>query len=95
MDPEGNDIFYYADWGDGPNSGWLGPYASNFDLILNHIWSKKGTYTVKAKAKYTLGAESEWATLKVRMPKTYINNPIIQLLMRILDRFPFFEKILN
>ena len=28
-DPDGDDVFYWFDWGDGSNSGWLGPYPSD------------------------------------------------------------------
>jgi hypothetical protein len=24
-DPESDEVFYFVDWGDGTNSGWLGP----------------------------------------------------------------------
>jgi uncharacterized protein YozE (UPF0346 family) len=67
-DPEGHDIFYYIDWNDGSNSGWMGPYSSNSDLVVNHTWSEKGTYAVKIKAKDIIGAESAWGTLSVKIP---------------------------
>ncbi|MBU1940162.1 MAG: hypothetical protein KKC68_00145, partial [Candidatus Thermoplasmatota archaeon] len=28
IDPEGDQIWYWFDWGDGQNSGWVGPYTS-------------------------------------------------------------------
>jgi C1A family cysteine protease len=70
-DPDGDDIFYLFDWGDGTNSGWLGPYASDVQASSSHSWSQQETYTIKAKAKDIYGAESGWATLPVTMPKNY------------------------
>jgi len=56
------------------------------------IGLKKGNYAIKAKTKDNYGLESNWSTLEVNMPKTNIYNQIKQLLLRMLERFPFFEK---
>ncbi|UCD13179.1 MAG: hypothetical protein JSW60_06365, partial [Thermoplasmatales archaeon] len=58
-DINGDDVFYYVDWGDGTNSGWVGPYASGEEVVLNHSWPKARAYLIKAKAKDDDG-ESEW-----------------------------------
>jgi hypothetical protein len=50
-DPDGDAVYYYFDWGDGGNSGWLGPYASGASGCKDHSYSSEGTYTIKAKAK--------------------------------------------
>lgn len=68
IDPDGDNVYYYVDWGDNTNSGWLGPYSSGEMVTVSHTWSLKGTYTIKAKAKDVHGAESDWATLPVIMP---------------------------
>jgi len=67
-DPDENYIYYYMEWGDDTNSGWLGPYASGLEETATHTWSEQGTYTIKIKAKDTLDAESGWGTLAVSMP---------------------------
>jgi nitroreductase len=67
-DPDGDNISYYIEWGDDTTSGWLGPVASGTEVVQSHTWTKKGTYTVRGKAKDTFGAESAWATLQVTMP---------------------------
>ncbi len=69
-DPEDQELYFYVDWGDGTNSGWVGPSASGDDIVLNHTWSMRGTYTVKAKAKDIIGAESSYGTLKIKIPRT-------------------------
>jgi len=67
-DPESDKVFYYIDWGDGTNSSWLGPYLSNENVTLNHIFAEKGSYTIKAQARDIYHAISGWGTLQVTMP---------------------------
>lgn len=88
-DPDGNNVYYYIDWGDDTNSGWLGPYASDLEKTASHTWSEQGTYTIKIKAKDILDAESDWGTLDVSMP---LSQQIGQqssnlLILKILGRF--------
>jgi len=67
-DAENQQVDYFIDWGDGNTTGWLGPYDSSEQITVNHTWQTKATFTVKAKAKDILDAESQWATLDVKMP---------------------------
>jgi hypothetical protein len=60
-DPEGDNISYLFDWGDGTDSGWLGPYASGGTCIASHSWINPGIYEVKVKAKDTFEHESGWS----------------------------------
>jgi len=85
-DPEENQIYFYVDWADGTNSGWLGPYASGHLLTVDHEWSEKGTFTIRAKAKDEHDSESDWATLTVTMPlKFRITTPFLSWLF---EQFP-------
>ena len=69
-DPDGDDIANYnVDWGDDNTEVVEGPFASGEEIIGSHTWSEKGTYTIRAKATDVYGAESEWGTLSVTMPK--------------------------
>ena len=38
-DPDGDNVLYYIDWGDGTNSGWLGPYPSGQQASAQKTWS--------------------------------------------------------
>jgi hypothetical protein len=87
VDSEGDQIYYFIDWGDDTNSGWIGPYSSGEQITKSHIWSTKGTYMVTAKVKDTHGDESDWVTLIVTMPCTY-NKPMLQFLELLFQRFP-------
>jgi hypothetical protein len=68
MDPNGDNVFYFVDWGDNTTSGWLGPHESGTPTTTTHSWAQQGTYTIKFKAKDVLGDESGWGTLQVVMP---------------------------
>jgi len=76
-DPEGENVSYFIDWDDGDFEDWFGPFESGEEVIRNHTWDDEGTYNVRAKAKDIWGAESEWGTLDIIMPKSKQNiNPI-------------------
>jgi hypothetical protein len=61
-DPDGDNVFYFIDWGDGTNSGWFGPYTSGQAGSVQKTWTAAGTYTVRAKAKDTHGVVGPWST---------------------------------
>ena len=94
-DMDGDPVSYWFDWGDGSNSGWLGPFPPGFTVLVNHSWSTKGTYKVKVKAKDIFTMESPWATLDVTIPKTTVLEG--QFFVRFLQTHPFlsflFEKM--
>jgi parallel beta-helix repeat protein len=91
-------VYCRVDWGDGTEE-YFGPvHLSNLnDIVVSvrHQWDVDGSYLIKAKLIDAYGLESDWGTLEVSMPKTHIHNPILELIMKMLERFPFFEKILN
>lgn len=90
IDNDSDKIFYLFDWDDGTDSGWEGPFDSGDICQLSHIWETQGSYSVKVKAKDDHDAESVWSDpLPIRMPKTYYCNPIVQLFLRMLERFSF------
>ncbi len=57
-EPDNEQIYYQFNWGDGTNSGWIGPYASGQTGTGSHIWTELGTYNVTVKAKDSWGATS-------------------------------------
>ena len=93
-DPNGDDIHYFVDWGDGETEDWDGPYNSGQQSSASHTFSKQGTYSVKVKAKDTYDAEGPWGVLVVTMPRPREFNILAELLEKILERFPILEQIL-
>ena len=68
IDPEGHDMTYYVEWGDGEvDEGFV---ESGGGFTLSHSWSEKGAFTIKAKLIDDYGAESDWGELKVTMQRT-------------------------
>ena len=98
VDPEGNQIWYMWDWGDGNMSDWLGPYNSGETCEASYVWSSKGSYEVKVKAKDEYGAVSPWSDpLPVSMPKNRWSFRVLflQFLEKLMERFPLLEQILT
>jgi len=60
-DPEGDQIFYLFDWGDGTSTEWLGPYNSGEPVVASHAWSEVGNYEIKVRAKDVEEAGSKWS----------------------------------
>jgi Peptidase family M28/PKD domain len=97
-EPEGEDVYYLIDWGDGQIDEWAGPYNSGVTVEITHQWNKKGTYTIKAKAKDIYGTESSWGTLSVVMPTeyTFSVHTLLQHLLGIFSqRFPILLYIVK
>jgi len=83
IDTDGNQIYYWFDWGDENNSDWVGPFASGENASSNHTWTEKGAYEIKVKAKDTSNTESDWSdpltvtvTVDNTPPKVKIKEPI-------------------
>jgi len=97
-DPEGDDIKYYIDWGDN-NIEWTDFNVSGTKIKINHTWVNRGKYKITTKAQDVYGAESEWGTLEVTMPKNkaiIFNFPLIRCLFEhYLNAFPLLRYILG
>jgi hypothetical protein len=96
-DPDGDQVHYWFDWGDGTNSGWLGPYNSGQTVSAAHIWNIKGAFPIKVKAKDIHGLESVWSDpLTVTMPrnKQYTNRPFFNFLENHPNLFPILQTFL-
>jgi hypothetical protein len=94
LDPDGDEVSYFIDWGDSSTSGWTfyipsGPPGYS----ESHSWSSEGNYTIKAKIKDIFGIESDWSELTVTMPraKSLSNLP----LLRFLERYPILNFLLQ
>lgn len=61
-DPEGDQIYYQWDWGDGNMSDWLGPYAFGEHTETSYQWAQNGSYNIRVRAMDTSGKISGWST---------------------------------
>ncbi|MCK4365307.1 MAG: hypothetical protein KAW45_04600 [Thermoplasmatales archaeon] len=98
-DPDGDKIEYMFDWDDGTTSGWVGPYNSGQTGSAKKTWTVQGTYLVKVVAKDEHGKLSDWSDpLAVSMPKNkafFFNSILLEILERLMERFPLLEQILS
>jgi hypothetical protein len=97
-DAEGQNLYYFVDWGDNTTTEWLGPYISGTQIHVTHSWAEQGNYTVKAKAKDTMGGESDWGTINVIMPTEYkfsFRSFVENLLGMFPHMFPVLRQLLG
>jgi outer membrane protein assembly factor BamB len=92
-DPDRNPVSYYVKWGDDTHTGWTDDYNTGEEITLSHTWSSDGTFTIKAKAKDTFGAEGPEASLTVTMPRNRATYN--SLFLRFLEQFPILQMLLQ
>lgn len=92
-DPDGDQIYYLFDWGDGTQSDWLGPFDSEEVIYASHVWDSSGSFDLSVKAMDVHGFESEWSdSLLVSMPKS---KEIQSFFIRFLESYPYIFSILQ
>jgi hypothetical protein len=91
VDPEGDDVSYFIDWGDTTNSSWVGPSSSGETVTISHTFTEKGTYIIKGKARDVYNVESDWGSLQVTMPKSFFYD----IHLRVLERFSYLFQLLQ
>jgi len=60
-DPEGDNVSYQWDWGDGNVSDWFGPYRFGEHTKATHEWAENGSYAIKVRARDEYGKTSGWS----------------------------------
>ena len=87
-DPEGfygDKVSLCIDWGDNSEIEWTEYVSSGEDIISKHMWNRKGSYTIKVKAKDLNGLESRWTTKQVTIKRN--SFVLFKLIILILERF--------
>ena len=96
IDPEGHNVRYYIEWGDGIDFNWIGPYDSGEYVTKGHSWASEDNYTIRVKAMDIYGAEGDWTELEVSMPKTKVtNSPFLTFLQNHLHLFSLLRHSLE
>ena len=90
-DPDGDSLSYFFDWGDNYYTCWTEPFGTS--ATRSHSWRYSGIYTIKVKAMDEYGAQSDWTSFKITMPRNKVN--IGSYWLRFIDMFPILQKILN
>jgi hypothetical protein len=83
---------YRVEWGDlGVDEGFV---ESGGGFTLSHKWLFQGNYIIRAKLIDEHGAEGDWATFEVTMPKNkVIQRPIMQFLQNHPNLFPLLQRL--
>ena len=92
IDPNEDDIYFFIEWGDNKTEEWIGSYMSGEEMKIKHTFSEKNAYLIRAKSKDIYGAESEWSTLEVSIPKNRIIDNLI--FEQLLTKFPILKYLL-
>ncbi|MDD2890436.1 MAG: PKD domain-containing protein [bacterium] len=60
-DPDGDNISYEFEWGDGSQNGYSNQVSSGSQGQFSHTYSSGGTFNVKASARDVHGCPSDWS----------------------------------
>ncbi len=92
-DPNGDNVSYEIDWGDGQIDPWDGPHKSNTVITRDHSWENQGIFKISARAKDIYDFIGDWGELDVEIPRNKeIYNPFVY---RLFERFPVIEKMMS
>jgi hypothetical protein len=99
IDPDGEDVYYWIDWGDDEIEYWIGPHKSGEVVSLSHKYTTLGAFNLTVKAKDINDFESEmieWP-IKVSLSRNrMINNRFIfTYLEKFIVWFPLLEQFLR
>ncbi len=96
-DPNGDDVFYEIDWGDGQVDPWDGPHDSNTVITRDHSWDDQGTFKISARAKDVFDFVGDWGELDVEIPrnKIFTNSFLLKLFARFQNDFPIIKFMLR
>jgi hypothetical protein len=75
VDPDGDDVSYYIEWGDETSDGWTSYTPSGQDIFISHTWTEKNPLNaIGVKAKDIYGHESNWTVRLVPISRSISTN---------------------
>jgi hypothetical protein len=105
FDPDLDKISYYIEWGDGNITDWTEPQPTGSSTYVEeHQWPEEGTYIIKAQAKDSHDAKSDWSDefevkVKKGRDRHSANSLFLQILERLLEQlhssFPILNKVIG
>ena len=65
VDPDGHDVYFLINWGDGTYINYEGPYNSGEEVKYTHAWKELGDYRIISTTKDEYGLKSLQNSLKI------------------------------
>jgi len=94
VDPEGDKVQYWFDWGDGGNSGWVPDehVSSGVVVDVKHNFDRFGSFRVRVRARDFHGGEGVWSdefsiSISKNKEKSQISQINILKFKNLLDRY--------
>lgn len=87
-DNEGEEYYWYFDWGNGETTRWLGPFQSGEEITEKHMWNEKDNFQIRVRYREN-GIESEWGTLNISTQKQRVSFSPLSLIEMLQDKFTF------
>jgi len=97
-DPNGDDVYYYIEWGVREDKVLVGPYSSGEEITLSYSWGEEERpYIIISRAKDTDGHWGPYGELKVTMPvNQQSTHPMFYwFLERFPNAFPILRHLLE
>jgi len=90
---EAESLYAFFEWGDGSDTGWIGPYVPGEDICASHVWTYTGQYLLEIQLKNETGLWIDaWAAIIV-MPR---EKPIYgTFLHRLIEKFPILDRLFS
>jgi plastocyanin len=97
IDPEGDQVIYDIEWGDGSSVTDYGPFDSGEEIELTHTYTSRDTFIIRARATDSFGNPGEWEERHITIPRSKtINLNILEwLFVRFSNNFPIFKFLLS
>lgn len=93
IEPDGDQIRYLFEWGDG-NKTITEYYPSGETVSISYKWNEQGTFNIQVSAQDEHGAWSDWSDpLSVSIPKNKSN--ISTIFLNLLQQYPLIYQLLQ
>lgn len=79
-DPDGDDVSFQIDWGDGELSAWSEFVSGETTVYFSHSWVNPGPFEIKAKARDEHNKESGWSGVHEIAIAAKVTPPSIPIL---------------
>ena len=95
VDSDGDDVRFHIDWNDG-DSETSSFTSSGSNMVVSHIWTGQGTYTITVYAEDEFGAVSGTTTSQMIIEKSKtMSNPFLHFLQQYPILYQLLKKFLR